>query len=359
MTFPIGKTWVAPKLNDSSTQVCQAAKSTALPNQKANQSKKNNTKHTTEPFTGDRTLAQSIMFMHDTLLSQKVARAVAEGDIGRVYEGIKMMLFSFAGSSHLKYVSYLLETICDLELESSEAAKDVFLKNWLVNPSGKAQKYQEGDFTQERYNRELETFVDRKDTQWNADYICKVISPNVHHFMKMKNTYGDGVGLAKHRGEHREPHSKSEVRTLLETYRSEELHRFRSGHSYDSTADTTVDTFGEGVEQLYNGKLQKWITDSTSTRATRSNSQAEELSTMDDADGIDDPYDYDNDDEEDHKQPTYTSGNMVLVDGELQVKLEDISVQSAASYMDEDVDEEVNYAEDSEDTHSDTELGEM
>jgi hypothetical protein len=41
-------------------------------------------------FNGDRTLARSALFMYEALVSKEVAQAVAEGDIGRVYEGIKV-----------------------------------------------------------------------------------------------------------------------------------------------------------------------------------------------------------------------------------------------------------------------------
>jgi len=43
-----------------------------------------------EVFDGDRTLMRSALFMYEVLVSKEVAQAVAEGDIGRVYEGIKV-----------------------------------------------------------------------------------------------------------------------------------------------------------------------------------------------------------------------------------------------------------------------------
>ena len=89
----------------------------------------------TVPCAGDRTLAKSIAFMRDTLWQREMAYATAEGDVGRVYEIMKvnqaaylrdisakvlqLLLFQFAGSTHTKYTTYLLEMICSLELESS------------------------------------------------------------------------------------------------------------------------------------------------------------------------------------------------------------------------------------------------
>jgi len=41
-------------------------------------------------FDGDHTLMRSALLIYEALVSKEVAQAVAEGDIGRVYEGIKV-----------------------------------------------------------------------------------------------------------------------------------------------------------------------------------------------------------------------------------------------------------------------------
>lgn len=43
-----------------------------------------------ERFDGDRVLMRSAHLMYEALVSREVAQAVAEGDIGRVYEGVKV-----------------------------------------------------------------------------------------------------------------------------------------------------------------------------------------------------------------------------------------------------------------------------
>jgi hypothetical protein len=45
---------------------------------------------TENEFQGDHILARSASFMSEALVSKEVAQAVAEGDVGRVYEGIKV-----------------------------------------------------------------------------------------------------------------------------------------------------------------------------------------------------------------------------------------------------------------------------
>jgi hypothetical protein len=74
-----------------------------------------------------------------------------------------MMLFTFAGSSHTKYTSYTLETICQLELESSPELKDGVLVNWLVNVEGVPGGFIEGDLHQEHLNLKLDGSHDHND----------------------------------------------------------------------------------------------------------------------------------------------------------------------------------------------------
>jgi hypothetical protein len=85
----------------------------------------------------------------------------------------------------------------------------------------------------------------------------------VHHFLPLKKEWGQGLGLAKRGGKHSEPSTKPEVRKLLQKYQREELHLFRCGRQYD---DADVDDFSRGYNRLWGGGLEKWITETTTTR---------------------------------------------------------------------------------------------
>ena len=62
------------------------------------------------------------------------------------------MMFTFAGSGHSNYTGYLLEMICDIELESSPALREAFLMSLLVNPTGEKGGFTPGDIYQEGIN---------------------------------------------------------------------------------------------------------------------------------------------------------------------------------------------------------------
>ncbi|KAJ7893907.1 hypothetical protein B0H14DRAFT_3427208 [Mycena olivaceomarginata] len=49
-------------------------------------------------FYGDHVISDSTGFLRDASISREAAAAVAEGDVGRVWEAIKFMLFNFAAA---------------------------------------------------------------------------------------------------------------------------------------------------------------------------------------------------------------------------------------------------------------------
>lgn len=81
LSVPVGSPW-SPPAAEASDPTAEAPKPGKRGKKKAD---------APEPaFHGDMSLAQSIQFMYDSIVSREVSYAVAEGDVGRVYEGIKV-----------------------------------------------------------------------------------------------------------------------------------------------------------------------------------------------------------------------------------------------------------------------------
>ncbi|KAJ7210267.1 hypothetical protein B0H12DRAFT_957751, partial [Mycena haematopus] len=160
-------------------------------------------------FTGDRVLRNSQVFLLEFGWWIEMAWAVPEGDIGRVWEIMKIWIFKFAGSSHQNYMKYLLEVYCLLRYESSPGLSDAILDNWLVRVKKELGKYLPGDLHQEHYNR------------WLQDI---------------------------------------ELHLLLALFKEEEVHLFREGRSMGHAA---VNQFSRGCLQLDKGKLADFISSTT------------------------------------------------------------------------------------------------
>ncbi|KAJ3833532.1 hypothetical protein F5878DRAFT_632614 [Lentinula raphanica] len=227
-SVPVGTPWIGiaddPSMEDlglSNTKAKQRAATQKAPKSDAKQKKPTrkekeaNEEKEKIRRTGDQVLANSIAFMRDTVLSRECANAVASGDVGRVWEVLKVMLFTFAGSSHSKYVTYLLETITTLELESSQPLRNALLRTMLINLNGKPGGFFPCDLVQEYFNRLLEFIVERKGKEFDHSFIQQIISRNLHRMSQVKVDARTGVGLSRHAGRHSEPHSNPEIRILL------------------------------------------------------------------------------------------------------------------------------------------------
>ncbi|KAF9232804.1 hypothetical protein BU15DRAFT_80791 [Melanogaster broomeanus] len=277
-------------------------------------------------FKGDYVLARSMAFMRDALVAREAAYATAEGDPGRLYEMMKIMLFTFASSSHSKYVTYLLETIVTLELESSPELRQATLQSMLVNLSGRMGSFCALDFMQEYFNRLLEAIVQRKGVEYGAVYIRTVIARNLHHFGRIKKEFCSGVGLQPRSGHHKAPHTRPEVRLLLEEYHKVELHSRRVGRRMaDDDDGKGIDSFGKGVEHLRSKRLATWIKETSTTRSllrrssvTPQDIPVQPLHTPDD----DDPEDNTVEGSELSSLAMPVMGNMILEDGQLIIDLD-------------------------------------
>lgn len=169
---------------------------------------------------------------------------------------LQIWIFKFAGSSHQNYMSYLLEVYCMLRYEASKDLRNAILNNWLLNIKGELGKWIPADLHQEHYNKWLEDMIQKHGGEFNNKFYRQTISPNVHHFLQIKEEVETAFNL-EHRGKtHTSPHLQSELQLLLTAFKEEEVHLFRSGRSMGHAA---VNQFARGCRRLDEGKLEDWL----------------------------------------------------------------------------------------------------
>ncbi|KAG6907428.1 hypothetical protein DXG01_008893 [Tephrocybe rancida] len=132
---------------------------------------------------GDVTLANSILFVHNAIWWREMCRAVARGDTGRIWEILKIWIFTFAGSGNPYYSGYLLELYCNFKWEFSTKLRNAILMNWVVNLHGKPGMFIKMDLMQEHFNFWLEEMAQHKGKEFDEPFYRKVLFMNVHHFL--------------------------------------------------------------------------------------------------------------------------------------------------------------------------------
>ncbi len=120
--------------------------------------------------------------MRETMHAREMTLATAQGDPG-LWEMIKVMLFTFAGSTHSKYTQYLLEMTTDLEC--SPALRMTLLRTTLANLKGY-------DGWQVILFRNTST--DRSKL-WYSERVWSMVTNSSVHVGCLKLEWLEGVGL--------------------------------------------------------------------------------------------------------------------------------------------------------------------
>ncbi|KAK6974759.1 hypothetical protein R3P38DRAFT_2583668 [Favolaschia claudopus] len=259
--------------------------------------------------------------MYDATVFREAVAATAQGDVGRVWEALKSMVFTFAGSTHSKYMGYLLEMICDLELESNSYLKDASLFS-VLNPDGGHGQFKPCDIYQEFLNKCLDPIVQRKDADYGAFHIRNIYSRNIKDIHDLKTEFRKGLDLTKRTSKHKKPHEKPEVKILLKTYRDNELHKRRPGRTYKDGRD--VNDFERGMQHLAKGALSKFTSRTRRTRLAHlddpNKSSSAPANPNEDSDH---DSDWSDDDDSETEESPMTMGDAVYREGELTIDLAD------------------------------------
>ncbi|KAJ6549750.1 hypothetical protein B0H19DRAFT_883435, partial [Mycena capillaripes] len=207
-------------------------------------------------FDGDCVLSNAILFLMEFGWWIELNYAILDGDVGRVFEILKIFIFTFAGSSNQNYMRYMLDLYTLLEYKCSPELKAALLNNWLINLLGEIGKFIEGDLMQEWNNRWLSQISGQRGGDYDDKFYWKTIAPNVLHFLKIKEDMESAFKLKLRSKSHTSPHLRDETKILLQLYKDEELHSFRSGRSMGHAA---VNQFDRGYQRLEDEKLADYL----------------------------------------------------------------------------------------------------
>jgi len=240
----------------------------------------------------------------------------------------QMMLVTFAGSSHTKYTSYLLDTIGFLECDTDRGFRTMFLENWLVNLSGEMGRYIEKDLMQEHHNEVLEERMKKQGMSWDSKQMRDIHSRTVQHIERIKKELRPALALSPKGWKHPKPHDRPEIKILLDIYHTAQLHTFRRGRQYQSTANFVTD-FSQGMDRL-EARLDKWkadlkhsdLTDTTLQKAHNLPAPDAEAGDDEEEAGHDEAGDGDQADDREgdgEESVPQTEGHREFMDGELHM----------------------------------------
>ncbi|KAJ7775506.1 hypothetical protein B0H16DRAFT_1757012 [Mycena metata] len=190
---PDGSPWTSPCAPDTCINEDAETPDAADPPLEATPGKKKSadspqTHIESSEFDGDRVLSNSILFLMECGWWAELNYAIPEGNIGRVLEVFKILIFEFGGTANQNYMgmvySITTSSIWMVALEIS----------WSVN------------MTQEWFNRWLEEMAGKRGGEFDESYYREIIAPNVWHFLQMRENMESSFALKRRGKSHTSPH---------------------------------------------------------------------------------------------------------------------------------------------------------
>jgi hypothetical protein len=186
------------------------------------------------------------------------------------------MMITFAGSSHTRYAKYLLEQIVTIEKETSTTFRDAFLMNYLIKTKDTVSAhFLPGDLVQEHHIKVINDMLARKDAEYSSPFVQDIISPNASRIGDFMSDMTKAIGLKAKTGAHTESSTEVERGKLLRLFRTEQVHRFRPGRTYEVHAPSVQHTQWEmGMKKFRTDLFPKWQAETCRVRGVRARGSA-------------------------------------------------------------------------------------
>ncbi|CAK5272580.1 unnamed protein product [Mycena citricolor] len=213
----------------------------------------------------DQCFSTTVNFLRMTFLYMEMCSAVAGGDIGRVFEVIKVLQFSFWGAGSTNYGNELLELACNFLYEFPPELMEAVLNNYLVNTLGLPGHWLELDLLQEHHNFWIKRLFNSKSQDFDSKHLSEAVSLNIHGFSELRKSFPETFGLKPNSGIHAKSDTSSDINALGFHYQADNILRYipgRNGH-------VVPNEFIVGRQILAGGKLAEFLERTTDPSKSR------------------------------------------------------------------------------------------
>ncbi|KAH7867816.1 uncharacterized protein C8R40DRAFT_1063573 [Lentinula edodes] len=205
---------------------------------------------------GDQCLANDISFMRTSLWYLEMCSAIAEGDIGRVFEVIKVLRFSFWGAGSTNYGNELLELACNFLYEFTPELILAIFENYLVNTSNLAGHWFELDLLQEHFNFWIKRLFNSKSHDFDSEHLAECVSLNIRGLSMLRGHMSKQFGLSETSYTHSDPSKIADINRLGSHYRAHNILRYIPARDQPYLVP---DEYTAGINYLADGQLDIFL----------------------------------------------------------------------------------------------------
>ncbi|KAI5822143.1 hypothetical protein K523DRAFT_257456 [Schizophyllum commune Tattone D] len=205
---------------------------------------------------GDQSLQNDCHFMRTTGWYLLICDGISQGDMGHVFCALDFLTFSFWGAGATNYANEMLEMACNFICEFPPELRVAIMNNYVVNPTGRPGHFQELDFLQEHFNKEIKHMFTEKAHDFGDAHIAEAIALNINGLKALRQIVAETIGVKRSGTRHAAPDKTPDINRLGAHY----LLNHRLEYCARRTQPYLVpDEFSTGFDLLFDGQFDKFI----------------------------------------------------------------------------------------------------
>ncbi|CUA70963.1 Protein furry homolog [Homo sapiens] [Rhizoctonia solani] len=200
---------------------------------------------------GDMVYENALLYIRDALTLRELITATKRGDPGCLVLVFKVLALSFRASGRTQYAFEALSLIHHIQVVWPAPLRDLVLKNWLLNPTGKPDAWVPQDLVQEHSNFWIKRVFTATGSSLSWSWLA-VISPCTEALRNLVNdlngTLGTYLGV-----EHTSPDLSLDIAKLMRSLEELKVYQIVPGRTFDDADKPAIDAETVGLQKLVDG----------------------------------------------------------------------------------------------------------
>ncbi|KAL1719589.1 hypothetical protein EV715DRAFT_272510 [Schizophyllum commune] len=184
---------------------------------------------------GDMVFENAVLFLRDVLLLREFTDAIKGGDSGRIITVLESWVFSYRAQGRPQYAGETLRILHNYKKVWPPGIRNIMLRNWLVNTTGKPNAFLEVDLLQEHLNYWIKAHGSNASWEWLA-----TVSPCVIILRSLANEINDALG-SKQGKRHTTPDLTKDIHELMASLQKHNVYEVVPGRRFDADDLSLVD----------------------------------------------------------------------------------------------------------------------
>ncbi|KAH9929201.1 uncharacterized protein B0H18DRAFT_1154576 [Fomitopsis serialis] len=197
---------------------------------------------------GDMVFENACLFLRDALILREFCDSIKAGDSGRLIIILKILTLSYRGSGRTKYAQETLYLVHNLVHLWPKPLRDIIIKNWLVNTTGKPNHWYPVDLLQEHNIFWTKTIYNAQGSGASWDWL-EMISPCINILRQLVTSMNEALG-SKQGMKHAAPDLTRDLEELRRSLAEGNVYVVQPGRIIDGEKGVVPNVVAVGLSQL-------------------------------------------------------------------------------------------------------------